>query len=50
LRDLNQLAQRNGDAHGAVRSLLIEGAALHVEADLKWLELCDEKIRNGGAL
>jgi DNA-binding PadR family transcriptional regulator len=50
LRDLNQLAGRNGATQGTVRSLLIEGAALHVEADLKWLDLCEEQIRSGGML
>jgi DNA-binding PadR family transcriptional regulator len=26
-------------------TLLIEGAILHVEADLKWLDLCEEKLK-----
>ena len=44
LHDLNALATRpisNGDA---ISALLIEGAALHVQADLKWLELCEESL------
>ena len=39
LRDLDRLqAATNGDA---AQSLLIEGAALHLEADLKWLDRCE---------
>jgi DNA-binding PadR family transcriptional regulator len=42
LRDLDRLqAATNGDA---AQSLLIEGAALHLEADLKWLALCEERL------
>jgi DNA-binding PadR family transcriptional regulator len=42
LRDLDRLAAAaNGDA---AQSLLIEGAALHLEADLKWLALCEERL------
>ena len=26
------------------RALLIEGAALHLEADLRWLALCEERL------
>jgi DNA-binding PadR family transcriptional regulator len=42
LRDLDDLAVRNR-ANG-VASLLAEGAALHVEADLKWLDLCEQQL------
>jgi DNA-binding PadR family transcriptional regulator len=42
LRDLDRLAANgNGDA---AESLLIEGAALHLEADLKWLDLCEQRL------
>jgi DNA-binding PadR family transcriptional regulator len=42
LRDLDRLlAAANGDP---TESLLIEGAALHLEADLKWLSLCEERL------
>ena len=42
LRDLDGLqAAANGDP---AQSLLIEGAALHLEADLKWLSLCEERL------
>jgi DNA-binding PadR family transcriptional regulator len=40
LRDL-AAADVNGNA---VRALLVEGAALHLEADLKWLELCEQRL------
>jgi DNA-binding PadR family transcriptional regulator len=40
LRDLTTAAVNGNDA--AV--LLAEGAALHLEADLKWLELCEERL------
>jgi DNA-binding PadR family transcriptional regulator len=42
LRDLDHLSgAANGDW---AESLLIEGAALHLEADLKWLALCEERL------
>jgi DNA-binding PadR family transcriptional regulator len=42
LRDLDRLlGTANGDW---AESLLIEGAALHLEADLKWLALCEERL------
>ena len=42
LRDLDDVAaQANGDETAA---LLVEGAALHLEADLKWLELCEQRL------
>ena len=40
LRDLAGAAT-NGNEAG---SLLAEGAALHLEADLKWLDLCQERL------
>jgi hypothetical protein len=44
LRDLDRLqAATNGDA---AQSLLIEGAALHLEADLKWLALCEDRLNS----
>jgi DNA-binding PadR family transcriptional regulator len=42
LHDLDRLAV-NGDADGMAR-LLVEGAALHLEADLKWLDLCEQRL------
>jgi DNA-binding PadR family transcriptional regulator len=42
LRDLDRLS---GNANGDwAEALLIEGAALHLEADLKWLALCEERL------
>jgi DNA-binding PadR family transcriptional regulator len=42
LRELDDVAaQADGDVTAA---LLIEGAALHLEADLKWLDLCEQRI------
>ena len=43
LRDLDRLS---GGRERRLRreSLLIEGAALHLEADLKWLALCEERL------
>ena len=42
LRDLDRLsAGANADT---AESLLVEGAALHLEADLKWLSLCEERL------
>lgn len=42
LRELDRMAANgNGDA---AEALLIEGAALHLEADLKWLALCEQRL------
>ena len=42
LRALDDVAaQTDGDVTAA---LLVEGAALHLEADLKWLDLCEQRI------
>ena len=40
LRELDD-SNPNGDETAA---LLIEGAALHLEADLKWLDLCEQRM------
>jgi DNA-binding PadR family transcriptional regulator len=40
LRDLAGMSS-NGNVAG---SLLVEGAALHLEADLRWLDLCEERM------
>ena len=42
LRDLDDIA-----ADDDIASLLVEGAALHLEADLKWLDLCERRMTNG---
>jgi DNA-binding PadR family transcriptional regulator len=46
LRQLNlalmKEEERNG--RGTAAALLIEGAILHLEADLKWLDLCEQRF------
>jgi hypothetical protein len=49
LRDLNDIATRAKDGSPVTR-LLAEGASLHVQADLKWLDLCEDRIRKGETL
>jgi DNA-binding PadR family transcriptional regulator len=45
LRELDDVAASvNGDDTAA---LLVEGAALHLEADLKWLDLCERRMTDG---
>lgn len=43
MRDLTQLAERT-DPGNRVALLLIEGAMLHLQADLDWLERCQEDL------
>ncbi len=46
LRDLNSMLlkqQRNGSDQTSA-ALLIEGAILHLEADLKWLDVCEQRL------
>ena len=40
LRDLTSVAGNGNE----VAALLADGAALHLEADLKWLELCEQRL------
>lgn len=49
LRDLDTMAARASANPNAVPALLIEGAALHMQADLKWLELCEEALAINGS-
>jgi DNA-binding PadR family transcriptional regulator len=42
LRDLNGLLAANGK--GPAAELLVEGAILHLKADLDWLELIEERL------
>ncbi|MGC5012782.1 PadR family transcriptional regulator [Streptosporangium sp. DT93] len=44
MRDLNELAERTDPAN-RVALLLVEGAMLHLQADLDWLERCQEDLR-----
>lgn len=43
MRDLRELAERTDPAN-RVALLLIEGAMLHLQADLDWLERCQEEL------
>ncbi|HXH21201.1 MAG TPA: PadR family transcriptional regulator [Dehalococcoidia bacterium] len=49
LRALNEVAISLGGAQ-KVASLLVEGASLHIQADLKWLDLWEDSIREGVTL
>jgi len=46
LADLERKAQKEGRRDLV---LLVKGAILHTEADLKWVELCEEGEDHGGA-
>jgi DNA-binding PadR family transcriptional regulator len=48
LRDLESAAARLPDDGAAAAALLVEGVSLHIEADLKWLDLCETKLLMGG--
>lgn len=41
LRDLTEVARGDG---GEIVGLLAEGAALRLEADLRWLDLCERRL------
>jgi DNA-binding PadR family transcriptional regulator len=41
LRDLNDLAERT---EGFAATMAVEGAVLHLQADLRWLERCEEAL------
>jgi DNA-binding PadR family transcriptional regulator len=43
LRDLDALLAANGT--GLAGELLVEGAALHLKADLDWLDLIEQRLR-----
>jgi DNA-binding PadR family transcriptional regulator len=42
LRDLDTLLEANG--RGPAAELLVEGAVLHLKADLEWLELIEQRL------
>jgi DNA-binding PadR family transcriptional regulator len=42
LRDLNAVLEANGK--GPAAELLVEGAILHLKADLEWLELIEQRM------
>lgn len=43
MRDLSKLAAAE-DRDNKISQLLIEGAMLHLQADLDWLERCQEEL------
>jgi hypothetical protein len=43
LRDLDVLAPADAGGDG-VQALLVEGAALHLDAELRWLDLCERRL------
>jgi DNA-binding PadR family transcriptional regulator len=45
LRDLDALLAANGK--GAAAELLVEGAVLHLKADLEWLDLIEQRLTVG---
>jgi DNA-binding PadR family transcriptional regulator len=45
LRDLNQLAVQ--EAENAIAVRLIDGTAFHLEADVKWLDMCEDQLWSG---
>jgi DNA-binding PadR family transcriptional regulator len=49
LRELNDLAIRLGNGSNQAAALLVEGAILHLQADLKWLDLCEEQMTEGAS-
>lgn len=48
LRDLEVVAGRMDGERDAMADLLVEGASLHLQADLKWLDVCEEYFSDGG--
>ena len=44
LSDLRSLTTADNGDTGPVRELLSEGAALHIEADLRWLDLLEQRL------
>jgi DNA-binding PadR family transcriptional regulator len=44
LHNLNNLALQNDVSEDPTKLLLIQGAILHLKADLEWLELCEEEF------
>ena len=42
IHDLNEMALQPEFAAEPAKGLLIQGAILHLKADLEWLELCEE--------
>jgi DNA-binding PadR family transcriptional regulator len=49
LRELTDLAGRLAGGSNQAAALLVEGAILHLQADLKWLDLCEEQLTEGAS-
>jgi len=45
LHDLNNLALQDEVGDDPAKLLLIQGAVLHLKADLEWLDLCEEAFK-----
>jgi DNA-binding PadR family transcriptional regulator len=48
VRDLHQIAARADASGNRTAALLAEGAMLHLQADLSWLDLCEAELTRGG--
>lgn len=48
LRELNDLAAQAHNSGNRTAALLVEGAILHLKADLEWLDLCATRLTRGG--
>lgn len=48
LRDLDALQARLGARATTAERLILEGSALHLEADLKWLDAAEDTLARGG--
>lgn len=48
LRQLRAVGELAETASGLAARLAVEGAALHLQADLKWLERCEQAFTTGG--
>ncbi len=49
LRELEQAMREADIADDGMTASLLEGAILHTEADLTWLDRCEERLLRGGA-
>jgi DNA-binding PadR family transcriptional regulator len=47
LRNLHEIAERAEECGNRTAALLAEGAMLHLQADLAWLDLCDAELTRG---
>lgn len=48
LRQLRSVSDLAATANGMAARLAVEGAVLHLQADLKWLERCEQAFTIGG--